>query len=84
MASKRKLSVEEHLALAEHVMTMDRAALAIFSATSGMPKTSRVRKALARHEKALSSLRCWLDTEWHQVASNEVFAAHGHVYYRRS
>ena len=79
--TSRRLTVDDHLALAEHVRALRRAASAVSAATAGMPKTGPIRMALHRHEKALAMLRSRLDTAWHQVADDEVFAQHGHVYY---
>jgi hypothetical protein len=81
MTPPRRLTVDDHLTLAAHVRALRQAAMAISAATAGMPKTGPIRMALRRHENALSVLRSRLDTAWHQVADDDVFAEHGHVYY---
>jgi len=77
----KKLTVDEHLALAEHVKVIRQATAALSAATAGMPKTGPVRAALRRHDLALMTLRSRLDTAWHQAADDEVFTRHGHIYY---
>ena len=82
MTSKRQLAVEDHLALAAHVLTLRKAEMEIFQATVNLPKTGAISRARRRLASALLQLQCDLDTAWHEVASDEVFEAHGHVYFR--
>ena len=83
MKTKRKLTHDEHLPVADVVRTMrnDMLRLLCHTVVPAFPKTHRVTRQASKVLREIEWLQNVLDTEYHIVTTDAEFKEVGHIYY---
>ena len=81
---RTKLTHEQHLVLATQLVSADALLREAFFTTvqPAFGKSHPASRALLRAIKTMQVVRSELDTEYHNVTSQEKYMKEGHVYYK--